>query len=100
MIVNPWHAGVLGKIGPYFPCGRVERSLGKAIACGLISILKLLLSQSRSPANPPSLIFENYSNCARSNTGIFDRVSQYRERSRTAVRTPLACYQKPDQVQR
>jgi len=46
------------------------------------------------------LIFENYSNCARSNTGIFDRVSQYRERSRTAVRTPLACYQKPDQVQR
>ena len=51
MIVNPWQAGVLGKIGPYLPCGRVEVSLGNAIACGLISILKLLLSQSRSLAN-------------------------------------------------
>jgi hypothetical protein len=34
---------VLGKIGPYLPWGRVEVSLGIAIACGLISILKLLL---------------------------------------------------------
>src|SRR6185436_4908416 len=67
MIVNPWQAGVLGKIGPYLPCGRVERSLGNAIACGLISILKLLLGESLDFRNAITIRHE-------SNTGTFYRV--------------------------
>src|SRR6478672_10548130 len=34
MIVNPQHAGVLGKIGPYFPCWSWPVSFGMTAAFG------------------------------------------------------------------
>src|SRR5690242_13170077 len=41
MIVNPKHAGVLGKTMPYLPCsgGAKYPSFGIAIACGLVQSL-------------------------------------------------------------
>jgi len=45
IIVKPWPAGVLGKMGPYRPCSRAKYpSIGIAIACGLDQSFVLCLS--------------------------------------------------------
>src|SRR3954454_14631031 len=37
MMVKPWHAGVLGKIGPYRPCSSSKNpSFGIALAAGFV----------------------------------------------------------------